>query len=105
MELILRNYITGTLFKAYKDWKDPYGLNLPEGLTEWADLRDVDGFAKFTPTDKTKNDNPIKSEYVLSIYPRLIAKLQELFREFTQFANERGYVIIDTKFEVFVNSK
>ncbi len=105
MELIVRNFLTGTLFRAYTKWEDPYELNLPEWLTEWADLRDENGLAKFTPTDKTKDDNPIKSKIVQEAHPWLISKLQELFREFTAFAYTRGYVIVDTKFEVFINSK
>ena len=64
-----------------------------------------DGNAKFTPTDKTKHDNPIKSEIVRNAYPEIVEKLTELFREFTAFTYERGYVIVDTKFEVFQNSK
>ena len=105
MELIFRNYITGTLFKAYKKWENPYGIVLPENLTEWSDIRDTDGNAKFTPTDKTKHDNPIKSEIVRNAYPEIVEKLTALFQEFTAFAYERGYVIVDTKFEVFQNSK
>lgn len=37
-------------------------------------------------------------------HPEVVQKLKELFREFTDFAYERGYVIVDTKFEVFINS-
>ncbi len=84
--------------------KNPYQVDLPNWLKEWDDLR-IDWKALFTPTDKTEKDNPIPSHIVMKKYPELVIKLQELFREFTQFANERGYVIIDTKFEVFVNSK
>lgn len=59
----------------------------------------------FTPTTKDKSDTPIPSEIVRSQHPEIIRKLQELFREFTEFAYEKGYVIVDTKFEVFINSQ
>lgn len=78
-------------------------------LSKWDDIR-VDGLARFTPTDKTKSDNPIPAHIVEkglkdAGYEDIIPKLQALFAEFTAFALERGYVVIDTKFEVFINSK
>lgn len=47
----------------------------------------------------------MNSELVRSQYPDIIRKLQELFKEFTDFMYEKGYVVVDTKFEVFINSK
>ena len=61
--------------------------------------------ALFTPTTKDKNDTPIKSEVVRKQCPEIIESLQKLFKEFTDFCYERGYVIVDTKFEVFINSR
>lgn len=108
LELIFRNYITGTLFKEYSTGKDSYGLNLPTWLKEWQDIR-KNTEAIFTPTDKTKNDNPINSDYVrerleIAGYGDIVPKLQKLFAEFTQFALDRGYVVVDTKFEVFIDA-
>jgi phosphoribosylaminoimidazole-succinocarboxamide synthase len=65
----------------------------------------MSGNAAFTPTDKTAADNPIPSKIVEIAYPEIVLKLQALFREFTDFAYENGYIIVDTKFEVFLNSK
>jgi phosphoribosylaminoimidazole-succinocarboxamide synthase len=108
LELIFRNYITGTLYKAYSKWENPYEIDLPANLWEWADIR-IDGKARFTPTDKTKNDNPIPSHIVENWlseagYGDIVPKLQQLFADFTAFAYERGYVVVDTKFEVFVDA-
>ncbi len=105
MELIFRNYITGSLYKAYAKWKNPYETNLPEWLIEWSDIRDEYGNAHFTPTDKTKDDNPIPSHIVQTAYPEIVQSLQILFKQFTDFAYVRGYVLVDTKFEVFINSE
>jgi phosphoribosylaminoimidazole-succinocarboxamide synthase len=105
MELIFRNYITGSLFKAYQKWENPYEIDLPKWLKEWSKITDTTGNGVFTPTDKTTADNPIPSKIVEIAYPEIVAKLQVLFREFTDFAYENGYIIVDTKFEVFLNSK
>lgn len=105
MELIFRNYITGSLYKAYAKWENPYETNLPEWLKEWSDIRDEDGNAHFTPTDKTKEDNPIPSHIVQNAYPEIVQSLQILFKQFTDFAYVRGYVLVDTKFEIFLNSE
>lgn len=105
MELIFRNYITGSLLEKHQKWENPYEISLPEWLKEWDDICDTYGNAAFTPTDKTKDDNPIPSRIVREAYPEIVEKLQTLFREFTEFAYHAGYVIVDTKFEVFMNAK
>ncbi|EKD44392.1 MAG: phosphoribosylaminoimidazole-succinocarboxamide synthase, partial [uncultured bacterium (gcode 4)] len=80
MELIFRNYITGSLLEKHQAGENPYEISLPEWLKEWDDIRDVDGNAVFTPTDKTKDDNPIPARIVREAYPEIVNKLQTLFR-------------------------
>lgn len=109
LELIFRNKITGTLWKSHVKWENPYGIQLPKWLNEWDDIRG-DEKARFTPTDKTKDDNPLNSQTVEESlqaigYGDIVPKLQQLFAEFTEFCYKRGYVLVDTKFEVFKNSK
>jgi len=101
LELIYRNHITGSLFEAYKESKDPYGLNLPEGLQEW----DKFETPLFTPTTKGIKDVPLKSEFVKTAYPDIVQNLNDLFVQFTKYAFKKGIVVIDTKKEVFINSK
>lgn len=105
MELIYRNNMTGSLYGKYLEDEDPYELNLPKGLSEWADLRDADGNAAFTPTSKTKTDDPISPSLVRETYPEIVSALGALFREFSEFMYERGYVVVDGKFEVFRDSQ
>ena len=109
LELIFRNYITGTYYKAITSGNNPYGIDIPSDVQEWDDIR-LDGLSRFTPTDKTKNDNPIETSIVEKWlqdagYGDIVPKLQQLFAEFTAFAYQHGYVVVDTKFEVFINSK
>jgi phosphoribosylaminoimidazole-succinocarboxamide synthase len=100
LELIWRNYITGSLFNLFKKGEDPYGLNLPLETKEW----DHFSPALFTPTTKGASDDPIVSQLVRDKYPEIISTLEELFKEFTQHCYELGIIIVDTKFEVFIDS-
>ena len=100
-ELIFRIYLTGSLFEATKKGEDPYGLNLSSDLKEWSKFETP----LFTPTTKGVKDIPLNSQKVREIFPEIISSLEKLFKEFTEFAQENGIVVVDTKLEVFVNSK
>ncbi len=100
-EFIFRNYLTGSLFEACQNGNDPYGLNLPSDLKEW------DKFETpiFTPTTKGVKDIPLNSSTVREKFPEIISSLEKLFKDFTVFAQDNGIIVVDTKFEIFVNSK
>ncbi|RBQ30798.1 phosphoribosylaminoimidazolesuccinocarboxamide synthase [Arcobacter sp. FW59] len=99
-ELIFRNYLTGSLFDACQNGIDPYGLNLPSNLKQWHKFETP----LFTPTTKGVKDIPLNSQKVKDTFPEIISSLEKLFKDFTTFAYERGIVVVDTKFEIFVNS-
>lgn len=100
-ELIFRNYLTGSLFDACQNGKDPYGLNLPDGLAQWHKFETP----IFTPTTKGIKDEPLNSLTVKEKFPEIVNNLEKLFKDFTKYAEDRGIVVVDTKFEIFVNSK
>jgi phosphoribosylaminoimidazole-succinocarboxamide synthase len=100
-ELIFRNYLTGSLFDACQNRQDPYGLNLPTNLPQWHKF----DTPIFTPTTKGIKDEPLNSARVRELFPEIISSLEKLFSDFTKFAEERGIIVVDTKFEIFVNSK
>ncbi|MDD3054411.1 MAG: phosphoribosylaminoimidazolesuccinocarboxamide synthase [Aliarcobacter sp.] len=100
-ELIFRNYLTGSLFDAYQNNLDPYGLNLASGLKQWHKFETP----IFTPTTKGVKDEPLNSQKIRELFPEIISSLEKLFKDFTAFAYERGIIVVDTKFEIFVNSK
>ena len=100
-ELIFRNYLTGSLFDACQNANDPYGLNLPSGLEQWHKFETP----IFTPTTKGIKDEPLNSQKVRELFPEIVSSLEKLFKDFTAFAYERGIIVVDTKFEIFVNSK
>lgn len=99
-ELIFRNYLTGSLFDACQNGKDPYGLNLASDLPQWFKFETP----IFTPTTKGIKDEPLNSAKVRETFPEIVTSLEKLFKDFTKFAQERGIIVVDTKFEIFVNS-
>jgi len=99
-EFIFRNYLTGSLYEACQKGNDPYGLNLSSDLKQWHKFETP----IFTPTTKGIKDIPLNTEKVREVFPDIIASLESLFKEFTKFAQENGIIIVDTKFEAFVDS-
>lgn len=100
-ELIFRNYLTGSLFDACQNGKDPYGLELASDLPQWYKF----STPIFTPTTKGVKDEPLNSAKVRETFPEIVSSLEKLFKDFTKFAEDRGIIVVDTKFEIFVNSK
>lgn len=100
-EFIFRNYLTGSLFEACQNSKDPYGLELTSTLKQWHKFDE----AIFTPTTKGIKDEPLNSSKVRALFPEIISSLEKLFNDFTKMAVENGIVVVDTKFEIFVDSK
>ena len=86
---------------ACQNGDDPYGLNLPSDLPQWSKFETP----IFTPTTKGIKDEPLNSEKVRIKFPEIVTSLEKLFKDFTAFAEARGIIVVDTKFEIFVNSK
>lgn len=99
-EFIFRNYLTGSLFEACQNGNDPYGLNLTNELAQWHKFETP----IFTPTTKGIKDEPLNSAKVREVFPEIISSLEKLFKDFTQFAQDNGIIIVDTKFEAFVDA-
>ena len=100
-EFIFRNYLTGSLFDACKNGNDPYGLNLSKGLKQWHKFETP----LFTPTTKGVKDVPLNSKSVRDKFPEIIESMENLFKDFTKFAYDNGIVVVDTKFEIFVDEQ
>lgn len=98
-EFIFRNYLTGSLFEACQNGIDPYSLSLSSSLKQWHKF----DTPLFTPTTKGIKDEPLNSSSVKEKFPEIIEKLEELFISFTKYSQDNGIIIVDTKFEVFVD--
>ncbi len=100
-EFIFRNYLTGSLFDAIQNGNDPYGLELTSDLSQWHKFETP----IFTPTTKGIKDEPLNTAKVREVFPEIISSMEKLFKDFTKFAEDNGIVVVDTKFEIFINSK
>ncbi len=100
-EFIFRNYLTGSLFEACQNGNDPYGLDLPTDLKQWHKF----DTPIFTPTTKGIKDEPLNSAKVREVFPEIVSSMEKLFKDFTKYAQDNGIVVVDTKFEIFINSK
>ncbi|NQY92839.1 MAG: phosphoribosylaminoimidazolesuccinocarboxamide synthase [Campylobacteraceae bacterium] len=99
-EFIFRNYLTGSLFEACQNGIDPYSLELPTDLKQWHKF----DTPLFTPTTKGIKDEPLNASKVRELFPEIITGLENLFKDFTAYAQNNGIVIVDTKFEIFISA-
>ncbi|HVL33602.1 MAG TPA: phosphoribosylaminoimidazolesuccinocarboxamide synthase [Actinomycetota bacterium] len=102
IECVARGYITGSGWKEYKQSQSVCGIHLPDGLVESDKLPEP----IFTPATKadTGHDENISFEQACDIagvetMTRLRDVTLELYSRAAAFAEERGIIIADTKFE------
>lgn len=106
IEVVVRSHLTGSLWRDYQNnLEGAYGLNLPEGLEEFAALGDP----IITPSTKAsygEHDEPISPSEILA---RKLCSREEwqtiskmalkLFNAGLEHASERGLILVDTKYE------
>lgn len=102
VECVARGYLAGSGWKDYRATGAVCGVKLPAGLTESAKL----GQPIFTPATKaaTGHDENISWEQTVEIVGKATAeKLRDstldLYRRARDYAEGRGILIADTKFE------
>ena len=102
IEVIVRNYITGSLWREYERGEDNYGLQLaPHMQREQKFDQPI-----ITPSTKAESghDMPMKRQEVTKLVPeekyQQIEKMAlELFARGSSIAAERGLLLVDTKYE------
>lgn len=102
VECIVRGHLTGTGWKDYEATGSLCGYSLPEGLLESSKLDTV----LFTPSTKaalgTHDENITEEEaakLVGPVYPEVRETAIKIFTEARTFAETKGIIIADTKFE------
>lgn len=103
-EMIFRNYMTGSMWREYRDTGDFAGFGLPAGWTEWHAFTSEPLFTPSTKSDKDVNFHPRDMEKMTGIdkatSERMEAICRKLFELGTARAAERGLILVDTKYEV-----
>lgn len=103
VECIVRGYIVGSGWKEYQKSQSVCGIKLPAGLQEAEKLPEP----IFTPSTKEeggKHDQNINFEQFSKIIGKPLAetlkiKSIELYKKGLEFAETRGFILADTKFE------
>ncbi len=111
IECVVRGYIAGSLWKEYKnkalsqgksDTIELFGVQLPSNLTESQRLP----YPVFTPTTKAEegHDESLTFEEVKKMVGEkqaldLRSKSMQVYKKAVDYAERRGMIIADTKFE------
>jgi len=106
VEMIVRGYLTGSSWRAYKAGaRQICGVPIPDGMKEH------EAFARpiVTPTTKAElgaHDEDISKEEIISKglvsveeYEMLEKYSLDLFKKGSEIAEERGLILVDTKYE------
>ena len=107
-ECVVRGYLAGSGWKDYQRTGEICGHKLPAGLVESAKLP----MPIFTPATKAEEGHDINvstAEMARAIGEERTRKLEQislqLYREAAQYAEARGIIICDTKFEFGVRNE
>ena len=105
IEMVIRGYLTGHAWREYSSGKRKIcGVSMPDGMVENQKFDNP----LLTPTTKADvgHDEDISREEILSQglvseadYIKLEEYTRKLFQRGTDIANEKGLILVDTKYE------
>jgi len=105
VEMIIRGYLTGSSWRSYKNGSRAIcGISIPDGMKEHERFPEP----IVTPTTKATegHDEDISREEIIrqglvsaEDYTLLEKYTKELFQIGTKMANEKGLILVDTKYE------
>ena len=105
IECVVRGYLSGSGWRDYSHGRDVGGVHLPDGLEENERIPDPH-FPLFSPATKAeeRHDENIGYEDVVQSQGREMAEtLRDLaigiYRKAADYAESRGVILADTKFE------
>jgi len=103
VECVVRGYISGSGWKSYQKSQDICGIKLPPGLKE-SDKLPEPIFTPSTKAEQGEHDENISFEKVIDILGKSMAEqikslTLSIYEEGRKWADEKGIIIADTKFE------
>lgn len=106
VEMVIRGFLTGHAWRTYKSGERTLcGVALPEGMNEH-DAFPEPIITPSTKADQGDHDEDISREEILSQgivseedYIQLEKYTRALFARGQEYANERGLILVDTKYE------
>jgi phosphoribosylaminoimidazole-succinocarboxamide synthase len=109
VECVVRGYISGSAWNDYKKTQSICGIKLPDGLRE-SDRLPEPIFTPSTKADLGAHDENISFDDVTAIVGKETSETIRdvalaLYREGSAYAETRGIIIADTKFEFGLDEK
>jgi phosphoribosylaminoimidazole-succinocarboxamide synthase len=105
IEVVVRGYLTGSAWRAYRDGQTVSGLRLPSGLKKDEKLSEP-LITPSTKEERGQHDRPISREEILAggiVEERLWAEVERaalaLFGAGSELVAGRGLILVDTKYE------
>jgi len=105
VEVIVRGYITGSLWREYEQGiNGQYGFLLPEGLKKDQKF-DTPILTPSTKAEYGKHDEPIARDAIVnglveeSVYTQAEEYALDLFTAGQEWASKQGLILVDTKYE------
>lgn len=106
IEIVIRGYITGSLWRDYQAGQADYGIAWPAGLRK--DQRfDQPIITPSTKAEYGKHDEPIGEDELLKqglvapdVWKEATAIARRLFQRGQEWARTRGLILVDTKYEM-----
>lgn len=102
VECIVRGYLSGSAWKEYQEKQSICGIKLPEGLRESDKLPQII-FTPATKEDKGHDVNVTQKYIGKTIGEDTAKRLKDisisLYKKAAQYAENKGIIIADTKFE------
>ncbi len=101
-ECVVRGYLSGSGWREYRACGTVCGIRLPEGLVE-SDRLDPPIFTPATKAESGHDEDVSFARMADTIGEELASRLREeslaIYRDAAQFAQSRGLILADTKFE------
>ncbi len=107
IEIVIRGYITGSLWRDYQSGKaSAYGIAWPGGLKKDQPF-DAPVITPSTKEEYGKHDEPISEQAILDrkivapeVWREATAIAHRLFARGQEWARSRGLILVDTKYEM-----
>jgi phosphoribosylaminoimidazole-succinocarboxamide synthase len=107
IECVVRGYLCGSAWREYKENNSVCGMRLPRGLKESEKLPQ----SVFTPATKedSGHDINVNQQYIeKKVGKEIAARLKDIslavYKKASNYAEERGIIIADTKFEFGIHN-
>ncbi|NMC62489.1 MAG: phosphoribosylaminoimidazolesuccinocarboxamide synthase [SAR324 cluster bacterium] len=105
VEVVVRRYLAGSAWRAYKAGQTVSGITLPQGLREYSRLPEL-LITPSTKAPKGQHDEAISEKAIIEsglveekIWETIRERAFALFRYGEKLAAERGLLLVDTKYE------